>query len=361
MIPQLTQTGQARKPYHGAAVPAFLAALALAAAPAGAAKFKALNFWGVGGFAHGARFSANTLMDSLAKVMDVTVDKTDQSTVFTTANLAQYSVVILNNVTEPGKKLNTDQQAALLEFMKKKGLVAIHGSADTKGTWAAFTTSLGGELSSHGVGVADMNVECANKRHPLLAGLPAQNSLNEEWYAYKTNPRITPGVQVLVTLDEASCTNCTKMAGGDHPIAWTKVDPAGGGRMFYMAMGHFDHVWQKDAFSREMLKNAILWTGGEGIATVTPDPAGCATGTISPVPFALKDAVIAIGIGSLRVDIAREGAHEVRVFTLAGKTLHRRVGRGPARHAIEGLQSGAIYTVSITTRKGRESRLIAIP
>lgn len=335
------------------------AVLALAFAPAGAAKFKVLNFWGVGGFAHGARYSCNTLIDSLAKVMDVTVDKTDQATAFTAANLAQYNVVVMNNVTEPGKKLNVDQQNALLDFMKKKGLVAIHGAADTKGTWPAFTSYIGGELSSHGVGVAAMNVEKSNCHHPLLTGLPAQSSLNEEWYAYKTNPRITPGVQVLLTLDEATCANCTKMPGGDHPIAWTKVDPAGG-RTFYLAMGHFDHVWQRDAFSRNMLKNAILWAGGEGVATVEPNTTGCATGVAAP---SLGSGGISIraGMGSLQVDFASEGVHEIRVYALTGEQVEHRTVRGASKVAIEGLQSGALYTVSVSFREGRRSRLVAVP
>lgn len=360
MMTKSTTTGKTLNRNPRVAVLGLGAALALAAAPAGAAKFKALNFWGVGGFAHGSRYSANTLMDSLAKVMDVTVDKTDQATAFTATNLAQYQVVILNNVTEPGKKLNTDQQAALLDFMKKKGLVAIHGSADTKGTWSAFTSYLGGELSSHGVGVASMNVECANRKHQVLSGLPIMSSLDEEWYAYKTNPRITPGVQVLLTLDEASCANCTKMPGGDHPIAWTKVDAAGG-RMFYLAMGHFDHVWQKDFFSKNMLKNAILWTGGEGAASVDPDPSGCATGTAAPGILFGKDFEIRAGTGSLQVDIAQDGAYEIRVYTLGGRRLYQRAGQGPAYHAFADLEPGTLYSVSVMTLKGRQARLIAIP
>jgi hypothetical protein len=243
--------------------------------------------------------------------------------------------------------------------MKTKGLVAIHGAADTKGTWPAFSAYLGGELSTHGAGVATMNVEKPNCHHPLLAGLPAQSSLNEEWYAYKTNPRITPGVQVLLTLDEASCANCTKMPGGDHPIGWTKVDPAGG-RTFYMAMGHFDHVWQKDAFSRNMLKNAILWAGGEGAATVEPNANGCATG-VAQRALGATEVDIRAGAGSVLVEIAAEGDHEILVHGVAGGRVERRVAKGASRLSIEGLRGGSLYAVSVATPKGRHARLVAVP
>ena len=58
-----------------------------------------------------------------------------EASVMTTANLAQYSVVILNNSTESGKFINIDQRAALLEYMKKGGFIGFHGAGDTKGSW----------------------------------------------------------------------------------------------------------------------------------------------------------------------------------------------------------------------------------
>lgn len=337
-----------------------LAAALAAAVPSQAAKFKVLNFWGVGGFAHGSRTAANNLLDSLAKVMDIEVVKADQATAFTAANLAQFQVVFMNNTTEPGKIMNVDQRAALLDFMKKKGFVGVHGAGDTKGTWPDYTAYLGGELSSHGGGIATLNVECASKEHPILAGLPAQIKFDEEWYAYKTNPRNSAGVSVLFTLDEASCPGCTKMPGGDHPIAWTKVDPAGG-RTFYYAMGHGNSIFQRNAFCQNMLKQALLWAGGEGNQTY-PAATGCGpVGTKSAGPAFGKGLEIKAGRGALVIDVAADGEHTVQINSLDGRRIARRSGTGNVSHAVGSLKSGTMYSVVVNTFRVRHSRLVVVP
>jgi type 1 glutamine amidotransferase len=354
---QMNATVNHRGTRLGAA--AMIAALA-ATAPVQAAKFKVLDFWGVGGFAHGSRTAANTLLDSLAKVMDITIDKTDQATSFTTGNLANYQVVILNNTTEAGKILNVDQRAALLAHMKTKGYVGFHGAGDTKGTWPEYTTYLGGELSSHGGGIATLNIDPCNKAHPILEGVEATTKFDEEWYAYKTNPRLSPNVQVLYTLDEASCPGCTKMAGGDHPIAWTKTDPAGG-RVFYYAMGHGNSIFQKNLFSINMLKKAILWAAGEGVATIQPSGSGCVTGVESPIFAPAADLDVRAGLASLDVEIGTSGSHKVQVHTLSGKRVDERSGSGIARYSFAGLRSGSLYSVSVTSSKGKQAKLVAVP
>ena len=329
-----------------------------AASPIHAVKYKALDFWGVGGFAHDSRPAANTLLDSLAKVMDITIDKTDQATAFTTANLAQYQVVIMNNTTEPGKILNIDQRAALLGFMKTKGFVGFHGSGDAKGTWPDYTAYLGGELSTHGGGIATLNIDpaCEAKNSDILKGLPTQIKFNEEWYAYRTNPRLTPGVQVLFTLDESTCPNCTTMPGGDHPIAWTKTDPAGG-RTFYYAMGHGNSIFQKNEFAKVMLKQAIQWAGGE----LPLKPSGCGTG-LEPMAKSVETMVqVKAGRASMVVQIGREGVHSVRIHSLTGKSIANLSGNGIRSYAFDKLESGALYSVVVTTGKISQSNLVAVP
>lgn len=320
------------------------------ASPLHAAKFKALDFWGVGGFAHGSRTAANTLLDSLAKVLDITVDKTDQATAFTAANLAQYQVVIMNNTTEPGKILNVDQRAALLGFMKVKGFVGFHGSGDAKGTWPEYTTFLGGELSSHGGGIATLNIDSAAKTHPIVAGLEPQVKFDEEWYAYKTNPRNAPGVQVLYAMDESTCPGCTKMPGGDHPIAWVKLDPAGG-RTFYYAMGHGNSIFQKNLFCINMLKQAITWAAAATPTGVKPSGFWTVEGSMRVTP----------GPSSLVVRTGRTGKHEVRIMTLDGKLVASRTGQDDRSHTFANLGSGSLYSVVTTTAAGSQSQLVAVP
>lgn len=310
--------------------------------------FKVLDFWGVGGHAHGSRTFANRFLDSLSAAGVFQVDKSDQASAFTPANLAQYRVVLLNNCTELGKLLNPDQRAALLDFMKRKGVVGWHGSADTKGSWPEFTAFVGGQLSGHGIGTAKVNVDAAPaaKTHGVVAGSLPPPNINEEWYAYNVNPRATAGVQVLYTIDESTCSECTKMPGGDHPIAWTRTE-AGGGRFFYTALGHMDILFTTNAFNKELIRKAILW-------------AGAITTAARPVERTVAKTSVEGRAGTLSVDVDRIGGYRVEVRSLGGRLLATRHGRGTVTLAFGGLPRGAVYSVSILGHDGRQDHLVPL-
>ena len=310
-----------------------------------AAKYKVLDFWGVGGYAHTSRVTANTYLDSLAMVMDFQVDQTVDVKVFTKENLAQYKIVVLNSCTEMGKILDTAQRIALMDFMKTRGVVAWHASGDVKGTWPEYTTFLGGELSSHGAGIATVRRDPAGAGNPIIAGLDTAR-MDEEWYAYKTNPRTTPNVTVLYTLDEKSCNNCTP-AMGDHPIVWMRNEPTGG-RFLYSGMGHMDHIFQKDIFTRTMYKQAIEWAAG-------------ANSAILPIPFspAAWNGLILKSRGSLlEVEVTGSGSHILDIGTLSGRKISERSGQGPMHYFFDNLDAATIYTLTATTEAGRSTRLL---
>ncbi|MDB5047783.1 MAG: glycosyl hydrolase [Fibrobacteres bacterium] len=319
----------------------------LGALPTGtqAAKFKVLDFWGVGGYAHTSRTTANTYLDTLGKTMDFELTKTEDVKAFTTENLAQYKVVVLNNSTELGKILDTTQRSALMAFMKVKGVIAWHASGDVKGTWPEYTTYLGSELSSHGAGIATV------RRDPAGAGHPAAGSLDtgrfdEEWYAYKTNPRLAPNVTVLYTLDESSCNNCTP-AMGDHPIVWVRDTPTGG-RLFYSGMGHMDAIFQKVALTRALYKQAMDWTAGT-------------TAPIRQTVLSRKsaeDMTIRTFGSRLEVDLTGGGDHFLGIGTLDGRVIAERSGHGPMHYAFPDLDPAAVYTLTATTQGGHSVRLV---
>lgn len=325
------------------AVLASAASLAAAQAP-----FKVLDYWGVGGHAHGSRTFANRFLDSLSGAGVFQVDKTDQASAFTPANLAQYRVVLLNNSTELGKALNPDQRAALLDYMKKRGVVGWHGSADTKGSWPEFTAYVGGQLSGHGIGTAKVNVDASAgaKAHAIVSGSIAPPNINEEWYAYNTNPRATNGVQVLYTIDEATCSECTKMPGGDHPIAWTRTDPAGG-RFFYTALGHMDILFTTHNFNKELIRKAILWAG-ESTTAIRPGRESAAGPRLQG------------SRGALSIDVDQGGAYRVEVRALDGTLAAVRHGRGTHTFTIDGLSRGSVYAVSVIGRDGRQNHLVPL-
>ncbi len=329
------------------------------------AKPKVLDFWAVGGFAHGSRTPANALLDSLAIAMNFELVKAEVATVMTAANLAQYTVVLINNSTELGKLLNTDQRAALLGFMEKHGYVGFHGSGDTKGSFPDYTTYLGGELSSHGGGIAHLDKDPAPyaKNHPVTKGMVDTISFDEEWYAYKTNPRNALNIHVLYTLDENSCPGCVKMSGttaSDHPVVWVK-EPAGGGRTLYYAMGHSDNIFKKNEFTKKLLVRALQWTSNCAIQN-PKDPMDCGTSSIKKDanPNLLTPTIRGFA-GSIRVETPNRGSHRVELATLSGKRVASRSGTGTQGYTFDNLHSGTVYSVSVYGKTGRQSSLIAVP
>lgn len=329
-----------------------------AAVPSQAQKFRVLDFQGVGGFEHDSREVAGLLMDSLAKLGDYMVDHAKEATVFTAANMAKYQVLVFNNSTKAGDIFNVDQKKVVLDFMKTKGFLGFHGAGDTKGTWPEYSTFLGGELSSHGGGDAEVNInpDPLLKTHPVTEGSPAQYVLSEEWYSYRTNPRLAPGVHVLFDINEDKCPRCNKM--GDHPIVWVKGDPAGG-RTFYMAMGHGKHQFQRIVTNKVLIKQALLWAAKElplGLPTATGVGDARVTGAAPRYEMKLQT-----GQASLTVETGREGPHAITLSTLDGKIVGRRSGSDARAYTFDGLRSGSLYTLMTTTSLGSHSRMVAIP
>jgi type 1 glutamine amidotransferase len=321
----------------------------------------------VGGFPHGSRTAANVLLDSLAKAMDFDLVLADNASVMTAANLAQYDVIILNNTTEAGKMFNPDQRAALLGFMEKKGYVGFHGAGDTKTSFPDYTAYLGAELSSHGGGTADINLDTSAyaKVSPITKGLMPKYNFDEEWYAYKTNPRVAPNVKVLYTLDEASCPKCTLMRPPeftDHPVVWVK-EPPGGGRTFYYAMGHYDHIFKKNEFCKTLLVRALEWTSKCAIVNPKAPMAPCG---VSVQRSGIKDGSLADlgvqrGAGYVTLQTPDAGNHRVELLTLTGKRIAARTGSGTQTYTFSKLPSGTVYSIVLHGAKGRQSQLVAIP
>jgi type 1 glutamine amidotransferase len=330
-------------------------ALALGCASASAQQARVLNFWGVGGFTHGSRIAANALLDSLSKAMDFQLESTDNASVMTAANLARFDVVVLNNVTEIGKLFNADQRSALLAFMTKRGMVGWHGSGDSKGSWPEYLAFLGAELSSPGTGIATLNRDTGAYavNTPLLAGIPASATFDEEWYAYKTNPRLAPGVRVLYLLDETSCASCTRMK-GEHPVIWAREDP-GGGRTYYQAMGHGDSMFRKNVFSKALIAQALSWTSKCAIRSSACASARVARrGWLPPEGLGVK----AIGNG-LSVSAGASGAHRIEVFGMGGRRLASAQGSGSRTYTFANLPVGE-YAVVMTAADGRRRAIAAI-
>jgi type 1 glutamine amidotransferase len=202
-----------------------------------------------------------TTPDANGNYLDTSPTNAADMAYFTTANLAQYAVIVfLHTTTNPGSQasviLDAAGKAAFKDYINKGGgFVGIHSAADCEYFWPWYHDLLGATFKSHGVSsTAPVHIE--DRGHPASAGLPDPwVGFTEEWYNFTANPR--PTVHTLARLDDNYQGNPNPM--GDHPVLWCKVFD--GGRSFYTARGHWGTSFAEPA-ARASLLGGIMWAAG---------------------------------------------------------------------------------------------------
>jgi type 1 glutamine amidotransferase len=179
-----------------------------------------------------------------------TITATEDLSVFSTSNLANFDVVMFAN-TSGDLPLSNDQRNALTEFVRGgKGFVGTHSATDTLREWADYGRLVGAYVVDH-PWTQQGRVVMEDGSHPA-AGTRDAFTLEEEFYVFGENPRGT--VRVLMRLDPSSVGSS-----GDFPLAWTHS--YGNGRAYYNALGHFPATWRDSRFQAQLVA-AITWAGG---------------------------------------------------------------------------------------------------
>ncbi|MYZ34877.1 MULTISPECIES: ThuA domain-containing protein, partial [unclassified Streptomyces] len=244
-----------------AAASAFVVALALVGAfltPAVTAQaadpaYKVLVFSKTAGFRHDSIPAGTQAIRDLGAANNFTVTATEDSTAFTTANLAQFKTVVFLSTT--GDVLNDTQQSALQSYLDGGGgYVGVHAAADTEYGWPQYEQIVGAWFKSHPA-IQQATLKNEDRAHAATAHLGQTWSRSDEWYNYRANPR--GNVRVLQSLDESSYSG-GEMS-GDHPITW--CHPQGNGRSFYTGLGHTAESYADPAF-RNLLLGGIRYAAG---------------------------------------------------------------------------------------------------
>ena len=268
------------------------------------ARFRALVFSKTTGFRHDSIPNGNALIATLGQQKNFQVDQTEDASLFTDAILAHYDVVIFNSTT--GDPLDDNQQAAFERFIRSgHGFVGIHAAADSEYDWHWYGQLVGGYFRNHPDGTPTATVVVEDTNDPADAGLPARWQRTDEWYNYKKfdnssgddySTRNTPGVHVLLKLDESTYAENDGSDGtdDDHPISWCQRYD--GGRSWYTGMGHTQATYSEPGFQSH------LEAGIEIAAGVLPD-ANCgvapSTGTDVPVQIGGSvPSVLGLSIGT---------------------------------------------------------------
>jgi len=222
---------------------------------------RVLVFTKTAAFRHTAGINAaRPAMQALGAEHGFEVDLTEDSTVFTDENLAQYDAVMFLLTT--GDVLDQpEQQDAFQRYIQGGGgFVGIHSASDTHHTWEWYGDLVGAYFVNHPPGQPNADVVVADGVHGSTAELPTVWNRTDEWYNFDRNPR--GDVHVLATIDETTYDPGPGAMGEDHPIAWCQTQD--GGRSWYTAGGHGAQHYSETDFLDHIL-GGIRWaTGMEG-------------------------------------------------------------------------------------------------
>ena len=218
-----------------------------------AAPIRVLMVTATAGFRHDSISAARQALQMIAsRPGELSVAATEDLSELTAARLANVDVLMFA-LTSGELALDRVQKGAIVEFVNNGGgFIGVHSAADTLYEWPDYGQLIGAYFKEH-PWTQEAVVSVEDRSHPTSADLAASIRLLEEFYTFRTNPRLI--AHVLLTLDPSSVG-----AAGDFPLAWSQS--IGRGRSYYNALGHFPQTWA-DARFQTMLRNAIRWASGK--------------------------------------------------------------------------------------------------
>ncbi|MFC8300801.1 ThuA domain-containing protein [Micromonospora orduensis] len=244
-----------------AMIAGLLLALGLAPPASAAPAFRALLFTKTAGYRHDSIPAGISMFQQQAAANNFELVQTEDSSVFTPANLATFDVIIMFQTSGMVWTSAAQRQAVEGYLASGKGIVGVHNATDmgieSEYPWWDQTINGGAHMPEHSPGVLPGTAIVADKQHPSTAGLPDRWNRSEEWYNFDTNPR--GNVHVLVTADERTYNPGSRAMGPDHPISWCRN--VSGGRVWATAMGHAIDSYSETNFRNHVL-GGVKWAAG---------------------------------------------------------------------------------------------------
>ena len=215
------------------------------AGPQAPSQFKILVFSKTTGFRHDSIPDGIAMIRNLGAQNQFAVDTSEDASVFSDANLANYKAVVFLNTS--GDVLNDMQKSAFQRYIQASGgFVGIHSASDTEHGWPWYGGLVGAYFLDHPA-VQPATIKIEDATNPSTSFLGTAWRRTDEWYNFATNPRGT--VHVLAALDESTYSGGSM--GTDHPINWCQTYQ--GGRSWYTAGGHTMEAYAEPLFQQHVL------------------------------------------------------------------------------------------------------------
>ncbi|WP_266368737.1 ThuA domain-containing protein [Tellurirhabdus rosea] len=217
------------------------------------------------GYVHDNIPFAVQCIQQLGREHGFAVDVSDQPTVFTEANLRQYTLLIFPSTNND--VFDTDEQR--LQFRRYieagGGFVGIHSVMGTERNWTWFKRMLGGTFAWHPK-FQPLRLVALDPAHPSLEGLPKIWEKQDECYFGK---ELAPGPTVIMAHDLTSLNYSD--ADGDkiranagtfkdlYPAVWHyRYD---GGYTWCTALGHDKKDYSEPTFVRHLFQGIRFVAG----------------------------------------------------------------------------------------------------
>jgi uncharacterized protein len=155
------------------------------------------------------------------------------------------------------------QRRAFRNYMEHGGgWLGFHiaGYMSGRDEWPWFADFIGTVFSGNSWPPLPAKIKVDDTTHPATKGFPASfESPANEWYSWSPDPRLSPGIKVLMTLDPSNYPIGFKdtLTHGDIPVVWTNTRY----RMLYTNMGHGSRIFDSN-LQNQFFENALLWLGG---------------------------------------------------------------------------------------------------
>ena len=208
------------------------------------------------GYVHDNIPNAVQCIQKLGQQHGFTVHVSDQPTVFTEANLKQYTLLIFPSTNNDA--FDTDEQRLAFRWYIEAGggFVGIHSVMGTERNWTWFKRMIGGTFAWHPP-FQKIRVNVIDKKHPSMQGIPAVWEKEDEFYFTKD---MSPGPTVIMANDLTSLydkdAEKVKAARGSYtelyPSAWYyNFD---GGYTWCTTLGHAKSDYEDPLFVRHIFQ-----------------------------------------------------------------------------------------------------------
>lgn len=219
------------------------------------------------GYVHDNIPNAVKCIQKLGQENGFDTDVSDDPSVFTEANLKQYTLLIFPSTNND--VFDTDgQRLAFRRYIEAGGgFVGLHSVTGTERNWQWFKQMLGGTFAWHAKN-QKFTVKVIDPSHPSVAGLPKVWERKDECYFAK---ELYPGIKVIMAHDVTSL-NSSDPADAEkiktYSAPFSELYPAvwyqqfDGGNVWITALGHDKENYEDPVFIKHILQG-INYVAGQ--------------------------------------------------------------------------------------------------